>query len=179
MKKSRPSETDWKRARVMWECEPLASYSQIADFLGVSKALAGRRGKAEGWKKRISEGEAAARAQAIVAAVSSVAVDVSVDAKRAEIRPTLPLVAAGVPVEQARAEAEKSVVNRRAEIELTHTREYNMARSLLYGAIKSKDSELTRQAKMALEAMKLLHDGERRLWRLDGAEPMQIIIERE
>jgi hypothetical protein len=91
----------------------------------------------------------------------------------------LPFVPARVPVEQARAEAEKSVVTRRAEIELTHAREYTAARSLLYGAMKSKDSELTKQAKIALEAIKLLHDGERRLWRLDGAEAMQVIIERK
>ncbi|WP_159837443.1 hypothetical protein [Burkholderia sp. 8Y] len=165
---------DWQRARIQWESEPTASFAKIADYFGVSKALIGRKAKEQGWQKRLSADIAADRAHEIAAskfthsAVEQPRQMPVVDANRAEIRPGLPAVNSGVPVEQARAAAEASAIDRRAEVETRHGQEHAAARSLLYGAMKSRDVESTKQAKLALESLKILHDLERRAWRLDA-----------
>jgi len=165
---------DWRRARIAWESEPTASFAKIADYFGVSKALIGRKAKEQGWQKRLSAGVAADRAHKIAASkFKHSAAEPSgqtpvVDGNRAEIRPGLPAMTSGVPVEQARAVAEASAVDRRADVEIRHGQEHAAARSLLYRAMKSRDVESTKQAKLALESLKILHDLERRAWRLDA-----------
>lgn len=174
MTPSRMSAEDWQRARIAWESEPTASYAQIAVSFGVSKALVGRKAKGDGWQKRLDASTAANRAHEIAAsqfthsAVQSPEQTSGVDASRAQIRPAPPEVPAGVPAEQARVAAEASAVGRRAEVETRHTQEHNAARNLLYSAMRTRDIEATKQAKLSIEALKVLHDLERRAWRLDA-----------
>ncbi|MDR5878801.1 hypothetical protein [Caballeronia sp. LZ032] len=166
---------NWQNARIQWESEPTASYAQVADSFGVSKALVGRKAKEQGWQKRLSADVAADRAHEIAAsefthsAIGQPGQAPVVDANRSGIRPGLPTVSSGVPVDQARAAAAASAVGRRAEVEIRHGQEHAAARSLLYGAMKSRDFESTKQAKLALESLKILHDLERRAWRLDAS----------
>jgi hypothetical protein len=173
---------DWRRARIAWESEPTASFAKIADYFGVSKALIGRKAKEQGWQKRLSADVAADRAHEIAAskfthsAVESSAQTPVVDGNRAEICPSQPTVTSGAAVEQARAVAEAMAVDRRAEVEVRHGQEHAAARSLLYAAMKSRDVETTKQAKLTLESLKILHDLERRAWRLDApAKPLPAV----
>jgi hypothetical protein len=62
MKESRVSEEDWKAARRRWESDATYSYAQVADSLGVSKPLVGKRSKAEGWVKDSVRGDNPAKA---------------------------------------------------------------------------------------------------------------------
>jgi hypothetical protein len=191
MGSSRITDEMWKRARIQWESEPLASFAHIAVDLGVSKPLVGKVAKKQGWRKLLDMATVSARAhfQADLK-FTPMTVEASmqapvVDGRRAEKRAAadLPAVPSNIPEAQARAAAEASVVEKRAEVLSRHRSEAQAVRGLIYGAIKSPDIDVAKKAKIVAEGMKIVQEIERKAWGLDaddkGKPSVQVIINRK
>jgi hypothetical protein len=77
--------------------------------------------------------------------------------------------------------AEAIAVAKRAEILTRHRTEVNAARNLSYEAMRNKNFELGKLAKISAEALNIIHGMERKAWGLDKGDPQSggvIIIER-
>ena len=66
---------------------------------------------------------------------------------------------------------------------MTARTEWAAARNQIYKALKSGDNEQAKLAKLAGETLKLVQEGERKAWGLDGGEnepgQVRIVIERQ
>jgi hypothetical protein len=191
MGSSRITDEMWKRARIQWESEPLASFAHIAVDLGVSKPLVGKVAKKQGWRKLLDMATVSARAhfQADLKftpmAVDGTSQAPAVDARAAQKwdPSDMPALPSGASMTEARRAAEASVVEKRAEVLSRHRSEAQAVRGLIYGAIKSPDIDVAKKAKIVAEGMKLVQEIERKAWGLDGddkAKPsVQVIINRK
>lgn len=173
----------WARARLQWESEPLVTYADIAEDLGIRRQSVRERAVRDGWQRRLNLQAIAEKAHAQadskftylpvdspeqmtlpVAGSSEISV-------RATSRATLPNPPAGLPTEQAQVAVETSAVEQRAEVLTKHRRELLAVRSQIYSAIKNSDIEAAKRAKILAEGVKVLHETERRAWGLDAELP--------
>jgi len=76
---------------------------------------------------------------------------------------------------------EAAIIAKRAEVLTRHRQESNAVRSMMYDAIRSKDRDVSRLAKMCSETLQIIQSLERKAWGLDKAEslaPNVIVIDR-
>ncbi|MGF6608785.1 putative transcriptional regulator [Paraburkholderia sp. WSM4175] len=174
----------WERARLQWEGEPLLTYADIAENLGITRQSVREHAAKKGWQRRLDLQAVAEKAHAqadskfTYSAVDSserAALPVALAAEnvdRALMLPTgLPNPPVGMPLEQAQADMERTAVDQRSEVLTRHRKELLAARSTLYASMKAADLEPARRAKVITETMKLLHEAERRAWGLDSETP--------
>lgn len=190
----------WAIARARWEGEPRCSYSDLADFLGITKQSVGKRAARDHWQKKVNMAALVDKAHA--AADRQIALSTAAPAKHKgavddRLHPgewaTPGSPAAAViprPVPDARnatpemlAQAVEDVaVDARAHILARHRNEWPAARNQIYKSLKSSDNEGAKLAKLVSETLKLIQDGERKAWGLDAGETLpgqvKIVIER-
>ncbi|MFX1716737.1 hypothetical protein [Paraburkholderia sp. A1RO-5L] len=186
---SRVSDEDWRAARLRWESGE-ASVKQVADSIGVSKALVMKRKAAEGWQLRInvppvpvggaaqanfkvteSAGVSGRQAPPVTGHPSDTRAS---HAESAEAPERIDLGEIGLPAnfaemsfEERLAAAELAALARIDEMIARQERSSNAALSLLYSAMKaSKDGDKAafsrlRGAEVAHKALKLAHEEQR------------------
>ncbi|WP_155626509.1 hypothetical protein [Burkholderia vietnamiensis] len=152
-----PTDVEWAAARHRYETEPGVGLSAIAISLGISKGSAGNRAKAEGWRK-CEQGTTPARDRGNEEA-----------GKVAEGPESTSESAPGVYSPQPAPAIEVAVIaDEHAQVVATHRQEARAVRGAVYRALKSKDPEDVRLAKLAAEAMQIVQNMERKAWGLDG-----------
>lgn len=191
---------NWAIARARWEGEPRCSYSDLTDFLGISKQAIAKRAKKDGWAKKLTMSNiidkvhaAADRKISREAAVPSkgkgvVVAGVKPGESAPAGSPTSAVVPAAIPdsknatPEMLAQAVEDAAVDARAQILTRHRNEWPAVRNQIYKALKSSDIETAKLAKIAAETLKLVQDGERKAWGLDAGETppgqVKIVIER-
>lgn len=143
-------------ATVRAEYEAGATINSLAKKHGVSHTAIGNKCKAQDWKQDLAEVVRRKTEEKLAGAVAT-----SDPLKR-----------------EAAADAEAT---RRAEVGKRHRDEWSAARALSYGAMKSKDFEAAKLAKISAETLKIIQEGERKAWGLDPAgtaPPVTVVVER-
>jgi len=181
----RLSADEWTAARLAWESDPNMTMGRLAEVLGITKQSVHARMKKDAaagdpWEKQQPLSDLAARAQRIADRQASRAkadegggkADDSDQAvsKKADLPEPPPLPDADTPV------------NQRAEVISRHRREWAVVRGLSGEAIKGRDFERAKLAKITSETLKIMQDGERKAWGLDALDPEKqapvVVIER-
>ncbi len=177
------SPEQWAVARAQWEGDPSVTFGDIAENLGTSRQAVQLQSKRKGWQRRLALEELAVRAQEEADAnvthfaprkpesEADVYVTTPEFQQRAPIARELPSVPVGLSSEQAVAAVTQQAVDKRAEVLTTHRKEWVAVRGVAYKALKSKDMVEAKVSKILAEAVKVLQDGERRAWGLDGEPP--------
>lgn len=77
--------------------------------------------------------------------------------------------------------SEEEVAAKRADIIGKHRKEWAAPRALSVEAVRERNFERAKLAKITAETLKLVQDGERRAWGIDrtGEQSLRLIIERE
>lgn len=160
-----PTPRQWSKARTIWETDPIATYKEIADALGVSRQAVKQRADREGWMKRTSNAESVEAAHAIAseraaseqkqaiaegsakvgesAAFSPEgAADVYGDGtsaipSRPPVTRALPSVPDSVPDNRVSAVAAELVLDERSRVLDTHRKETKAVRALVYQAMRA------------------------------------------
>ncbi len=150
---------------------------RLADALGIAKQSVHYRMKADEkkgnpWEKKQTLSDIAARAQRIAdrqSAKVSDDPDAGVREKKDAGEPP-PMPTADTPADQ------------RADVIARHRREWAIIKGLSNEAIKGRDFERAKLAKITSETMKIWQDGERKAWGLDAIDPEKqapvVVIER-
>lgn len=182
MSSKRLSQEEWIAARAAWEGEPALSIAALASRLGVSKQATAAKAKRDGWEKRADLRDLAVQAHAKADKVTAppepppppeVDGNVDVDAT---------VNVAPEPDKKQPVTEHPDPVDVRTEIITRHRTEWRAARVNLYTAIKNKDFEMGKVAKITLEGLSILQKGERAAWGLDAIDPEKqapvVVIER-
>jgi len=161
---------------------------RLAEVLGIAKQSVHARMKKDAaagdpWEKQQAMADIAARAQRIAdrqarttnaEAPAGKAETDSAVSKKADATPD---VSDASPIPDA-----DTPVNQRAEVIARHRREWAVVRGLSGEAIKGRDFERAKLAKITSETIKIVQDGERRAWGLDALDPEKqapvVVIER-
>ena len=172
----RLSADEWAAARVAWESDPTMTLGKLAEALGIAKQSVHYRMKADEkkgnpWEKKQTLSDIAARAQRIADRQSKISDDSDggVSQKKDATADPPPMPTADTPVDQ------------RADVIARHRREWSMVKALSGEAIKSRDFERAKLAKITSETVKIWQDGERKAWGLDAIDtekPPVVVIER-
>lgn len=188
MAKQKISDEQWAQARARWESEPKLNFADVGETLGVSKQSVQQQAKKNGWVKRLAMGAIVSRAHAIAdKTITQDSVGESTQAPSLvagspeKITFSTPEFPAGASAAQLTAIGEDAAVAARAELVSRHRRETNNARHLVYGAIRTKNPQDAKVAKIVVESIKLLQETERKAWGIDGGEEekaVRIIVER-
>lgn len=179
----RLTQDEWRAARARYEADPKVSFAVLATEYGISKQSIGERAKREGWQRTVDQKELARKATARAdAALVKNPLPARVEpAARIEMPPEpAPLPKGAPPTEEERAAAEDRAVDERARVIDRHRREWDGVRSLTYEAMKARDFEKGKLAKITSETMRNIHEGERKAWGLDAGkeEGTVVVIER-
>lgn len=155
-------------AKIIWESDPSLTLEAVADMCKMSfRGLRAHKEKA-GWRKITPE----------LSGLSKEAMD-EYNKRRALIKePTEDLL--NTLVDEIAAEF---AMKARTELLEKHKKEWEYPRSLAYQAIKDKNFDLAKLAKISSETIRNTQDGERKAWGLDkggGSETnIRVVIERE
>ena len=175
----------WATARSRWESEPTCTYSDLIEFLGVSKQAIAKKAHLDGWSKHLDMARIVAMAHQ-KADRTATAENTEKSASLSEPTPRVvhpedkPTGQPEIPNNRNDTDQSAAVTARAALLE-RHRSEWVATRNLLYMAIKAKDFELSRTAKNAVDTMHKIQQGERAAWNLDTTDEnpvLQIIIER-
>lgn len=190
---------NWAIARARWEGEPRCTFSDLVDFLGISKQGVAKRANKDQWQKKVTMAALVDKAHA--AADRKITKDAAARPKgkgpvvaalkpgewTAPGSPAAAVIPAALPdsrnptPEMLAQAVEDVAVDARATILARHRNEWPAVRSELYKALKTRDADGARLAKIAAETFKLVQDGERKAWGIDAGgddKPTRIVIER-
>ena len=156
-------------ARALWEGDPNISMADVAAEVGVTVRAMRRWSQDENWSKR--QADMSERAHAAADQYKN---------KLSELGPEI------TTEQQKQAEAdaaEETAVQLRAQVLDRHRKEWNAPRKLSYDAVKAKNFDQMKMAKITAEALTLIQNGERKAWGIDsggdGQTNVKVIIERE
>lgn len=161
-------------AKALWEGDPQMTIRMVATEIGVPYATVdkwskgGRDGKGEKWKKRL--GDMSERAQQ------------AADNYKTTLGELGPEITTEQQQQAVADAAEQTAVDLRATVLDRHRKEWNAPRQISYEAIKEKNFDRMKQAKITAETLKIIQDGERKAWGIDsgpGGEKVTVVIERE
>lgn len=169
-----PQFDDLKRgqARALWEGSPKATCASVGKELGVTDTAVRSWMKSDRWKK-IAAGKMAKEAQA------------AADNYKTELSKLGPEVTTEERIAAAEKASEVTAVELRAAVLDRHRKEWSAPRQLSYEAIKGRDFEKAKLAKITAETLMLIQSGERKAWGMDAKDPnpdeeaKTIVIERE
>ncbi len=159
-------------ARALYEMNPKISLMQVARDTGIPAETikswaAGERGNGGKWVK-IAEG------------VTEEA-HLLANKHKTTLRELGPSLSLHDNTEEAeRKTSELAAVEARANIITRHRTEWNAPRQLAYEAVKNRDMDKAKLAKIAAETLKIVQEGERKAWGLDvnGDNKITVTIER-
>lgn len=142
---------------------------QVAAEIGVSSRTVERWSSADGWARMSGSPHISQRARAVADRQRIALADLAEGASQEQKHQALAIA------------TEEVAVDERAALLVRHRREWNVPRALLAEAIKSRDFEKAKLAKISAETTKITQDGERRAWGLDAdtGTKVQVIIERD
>jgi hypothetical protein len=169
----------WIAARALYEGDLKITMSQVADEFGISAITVKRRSQEERWTKRVETlADMSERAHHLADSAKS-----KLDAIGPELTSAAPEDA-----EAAKAEVQKQVTieagaEARAKIIERHREEWKAPRQLAYEAIKDRNFDRAKLAKISSETLTLIQAGERKAWGIDrqgegDGKPAVVIIER-
>lgn len=174
----------WADLRAEWEVSPKQGLTWLTRAAGgrwdVTEEGIRKRRLAEGWQKRGTLASVVEKAQLAADAKGQQ----EAQAARGEApffapnHPTLPPTSSPTSQptteEQERRAAQQSgrveaiAVDLRAELIERHRKEWQIARGLSAEAVKARDFDKAKLAKITTETIKLIQEGERRAWGLDA-----------
>jgi hypothetical protein len=182
----RLSADEWAAARGAWEADPSMTMGKLADAVGISKqSVHGRMKKDEAagdpWAKRQTMADIAAQASKVADRDNRIVLVPEIAAPPPGPDEPDP----GVSLKKTEGQAPLGLpdpVSQRAEVISRHRREWGIVRGLFGEAVKSRDFEKAKLAKIGSETMSIMHKGERTAWGLDSLDPDDkppvVIIER-
>lgn len=176
----------WARARAIWEADPVITFEEIAQSLGVTRQGVRQRSLREKWQKEtdaiVVEGKAhrVADSKVTESAVDVVTQGNEVYGSDPKVKPREPEIDRSVPAISADAaphEVKQIVADaadaKRAALIERHRHELGAIRAQLYAAVKkagTKDGlNQARTAKTLVEAFASLQGAERAAWGMGGA----------
>lgn len=167
---------DLKRgqARQLWEGSPSATFKTVAEAVGSSPYTVRKWANLEKWVKKPS-GEMAAEAQ------------IAADNYKQELSKLGPEVTTEERDQAVIAAGAATAVEMRAAVLDRHRKEWQAPRQLSYEAVKGRDFEKAKLAKITAETLMLIQSGERKAWGMDtkdkekdpNDEGNTIVIERD
>lgn len=162
-------------ARSLWEADPHLSLREVARETGIPYATiskwskGGASGKEERWTKRGADMSERAQAAA--------------DTFRGKLAELGPEITTEQQNQAIADTAEETAVELRARVLERHRKEWNVPRALVQEAVKARDFNKAKLAKITSETLKIVQDGERKAWGIDsgpdGQTKVQVVIERE
>lgn len=194
---------EWAAARAAWEADPTLSFGELSSRLGISRQSVSRKAARDDWQRPTNLAELAKRAHARADEMAATEADAETEKGAEGDKVTTSSPSEGAedvavtldkktsvdrrPMPKPRPKSDPAVVQEnavrlRAEINDRHRKEWNAARQLSYEAIKNKDFERAKLAKITSETIRIIQDGERKAWGLDAADapatPPVVVIER-
>jgi len=154
-------------ARTMYETDPAMSKEKLAKHFGVSKGVIDRLSLDEGWNKAEN-----------VAVMSEAAQHLADRAGNAL------QVIEGEATEEKVAEVQRDLsaehgAQLRADVLSRHRKEWQIPRVLSQEAVRDRNFERAKLAKITAETLKIVQEGERKAWGLDqGESGNTFVIER-
>ena len=161
----------WAAARALYEGTAGMTLKRVSEETGIPKATVEVRAKTEKWRKNYPP--------ANLGPISPLAQEAA-DKYQAKIDDAGPEVTAEQKSEAVLETVAEVAVDQRAQVLDRHRREWAAPRKLSYEAVQNRDFERAKLAKITAETLKLIQDGERKAWGLEGADPDQpvFVIER-
>lgn len=160
------------QARGLWEGSPKATAKSVGAEVGVPRSTILSWMKNQGWKK-IKSGKVSTQAKA------------AADNYKQELSKLGPEVTTEQMADASAKASEVTAVEMRAAVLDRHRSEWSAPRALSYEAIKARDFEKAKLAKITAETLMLIQSGERKAWGMDAKDPnpdeesKTIVIERE
>lgn len=174
-RKSKYSDDVRATARALYEGDPAITKKQVAEEVGIPYATidkwskGGDTGTDDKWVKR--KGDMSERAQAVADGYKG---------KLSELGPEITTEQQKQAMEET---AEETAVELRAKVLERHRKEWGIPRGLVNEAVKARDFNKAKLAKITSETLKIIQDSERKAWGIDsgpdGATKVQVVIERE
>ena len=161
----------WAAARALYEGTAGMTLRRVAEETGIPKSTVETRAKLEKWRKNYP--------LANLGPIGPIAQEAA-DRYSAKIEDAGPEVTAEQKAEAVTETVAEVAVDQRAQVLDRHRREWAAPRRLSYEAVQGRDFEKAKLAKITAETLKLIQDGERKAWGLEGADPDQpvFVIER-
>lgn len=174
----------WAAARVLWERDVTHDFKSIGEMLGCSRQRVQQKATEDGWRRTADMKHINELAQAKADAHFTPSKEPGGDPT---IGPATRPPPTAESVSRPEAAAEERSADLRRDRLVQHRSELKALRSLLFQAINKADSEAVRRLKAAVEATKLLQEGERKAYAMDTADTpppgtvagVRITIERE
>lgn len=180
MKESRISPEDWFAARRSWESDATVSYAQVADSLGVSKALVAKKARSEKWQRGLAASfsskldavhetpkftENARPSPMQAPMVHGVRAEKESPASQLNNGAAdIPVMPPGLTLDQQQDWIEGAVLARQRALNDSQAREIRAAKSTVYTAIKTagKDGgfDAARTARQVVSALAETHKSE-------------------
>lgn len=192
---NRLSAEDWAAARALWEADPTMTYEALGERIGQTRSTVYKYAKRNGWEKLTNSADLAKKASAAADRVAVSAREVAVEDGNGNIDGNAETSGGNEPspkkasstaerkaaVQPSSEEVQQAAVAMRAEIIERHRKEWSVSRGLVGEAVKQRDFERAKLAKITSETIKIIQEGERKAWGLDAADPADkpvVIIER-
>ena len=160
------------KAQIMWETDLNMTHPKVAEELGIPWKTIERWSKTEKWKK-VSANNFADRAEKIadtyVGNLEKYGPEITTEQRNRAVAETTDKIAADL----------------RADVVDRHRREWQAPRQISYEAIKERNFEKAKLAKITAETLMLIQNGERRAWGMDKTdkpgegENTIVVVERE
>lgn len=175
-RKSKYSDDVIAAAKALYEGDPSITKRQVAEEMGIPYATldkwskGGDTGTDDKWVKRTAE-NMSERAKA------------AADTYRGKLSELGPEITTEQQKQAMDEAADETAVELRAKVLERHRKEWGIPRGLVNEAVKARDFNKAKLAKITSETLKLIQDGERKAWGIDsgpdGATKVQVVIERE
>ena len=160
------------KAQVMWETDLDMTHRKVGDELGIPWKTIERWSKTEKWQK-VAANNFADRAEKIadtyVGNLEKYGPEITTEQRNQAVAETTDKIAADL----------------RADVVDRHRREWQAPRQISYEAIKERNFEKAKLAKITAETLMLIQNGERRAWGMDKTdkpgegENTIVVVERE
>jgi predicted transcriptional regulator len=175
------SKEQWARVRAIWEADPVITFQEIADNLGITRQGVRQRATREKWQKgidaiaiegkvhRIADSKVTENARDVGTQDSDVyGSDPKVKPREPELDRSIPAIPDGTPPHQVTEIVRDAAEAKRVALIERHRHELGAIRAQLYGAVKKAGTKdgLThaRTAKTLVEAFSGLQQAERAAW---------------
>lgn len=182
---NRLSAEDWAAARALWEADPTMTYEALGERIGQTRSTVYKYAKRNGWEKLTNSADLAKKASAAADRVAVSAREVAVEDGNGNIdgnaetwggNELSPKKASSTAerkaaVQPSTEEVQQAAVAMRAEIIERHRKEWSVSRGLVGEAVKQRDFDRAKLAKITSETLKIIQEGERKAWGLDAVDP--------
>jgi hypothetical protein len=171
----------WVKARAIWEADPVITFEEIAQSLGVTRQGVRQRSIREKWQKgtdaiaiegkvhRIADSKVTENSVEVGTQGSDVYGDVSkVKPREPELDRSIPAIPDGTPPQEVTRIVQDAAEQKRVALIERHRHELGAIRAQLYGAVKKANTKdgltAARTAKTIVEAFSSLQQAERAAW---------------